>query len=359
MRDIDFTVAVAIYNVEAYLKECIDSIIGQLDDRTQLILVDDGSTDGSGEICDLYAQKDHRIEVIHQKNGGLSAARNTAIERALGKWIVFVDGDDRLAENAMATMKHYFGEAAQLVIFDYIAFDENGYGNDRRTLGSCVFDTPEQLAKFRAAILYFPSELQEKFSARVFVTSWGKMWRMSYLREHGYRFDTAVRRGEDNAFSFAASRNMSRICVTDECVYEYRQNQTGIMRRYEPKTAAYFRILLSVIAKDMLASGEAENELLRDSFRDLCADGVCYSFLQTVLHRACPWRRKERIAWLKALSGEDFVKEAEKHHCASKPKRLLLWLLEKKAYGSIDLGGRVLRLLRFSGKRRPRRGGER
>lgn len=82
MRKIDFTIAVAVHNVEAHLKECLDSIVGQLDDSMQLILVDDGSTDGCGKICDLYSKKDNRIEVIHQKNGGLSAARNTAIEHA-------------------------------------------------------------------------------------------------------------------------------------------------------------------------------------------------------------------------------------------------------------------------------------
>jgi len=345
VRKIDFTIAVAIYNVEAHLKECLDSIIGQLDDSMQLILVDDGSTDGCGKICDFYAQKDNRIEVIHQKNGGLSAARNTAIERAEGKWIVFVDGDDKLTENAMASMKKHCKDNAQLVIFDYIDFDANGPFNNCHVRSRCVFETTEHLKHFRASTLYLHSALADKFSGGVLITSWAKMWSLQYIKEHGYRFNTDARRGEDNAFSFTSSRNMTKVCVSTDHVYEYRVNRTGIMRRFEPKVAEHFRVLLSIIAKDMADHGEMKNKLIRGSFNELCADGVCYSFMQTLLHKDCTWNRKERIAWLKSLQQQDWIKEAEKYNAASKSKRSLMRLMKNEAYGTIDLGCRVLRRL--------------
>ena len=91
------SVIVPVYNIEAYLRKCIDSILAQTYTNLEIILVDDGSTDNSGEICNEYAAKDARIRVIHKGNGGLSSARNTGIDIATGKYIGFVDSDDYLA----------------------------------------------------------------------------------------------------------------------------------------------------------------------------------------------------------------------------------------------------------------------
>lgn len=91
------TIIVPIYNVEQYLPSCIESILQQTYVNLQILLVDDGSTDSCPDICDEYAQKDHRVEVIHKPNGGLSDARNVGIERAKGKYITFIDSDDVIA----------------------------------------------------------------------------------------------------------------------------------------------------------------------------------------------------------------------------------------------------------------------
>ncbi len=344
MKKIDFTIAVAIYNVEAYLEECIDSIAGQLDDRIELLLVDDGSFDGSGKICDRYAEKDNRIVVIHQKNGGLSAARNTAIEHAHGKWIVFVDGDDRLTEDAMAAMKKYCEDAAQLIVFDYVEFDRNRQWSCCRPHGIFVFDTPERLEQYRASTLHIQPSLADQLAGAQCIISWGKMWRLSYIREHEYTFNSAVRRGEDNVFSYSASRNMSRILICNDCVYAYRQNSVGIMRRFEPRTPEHFRSLLSVIQKDMLEFGETDNIILCKGFNELCMDGFLHSLRQVIEHKKCHWSRKERIAWLKALAQEDWIQEAGKCIHTSIWFRLLLHWMKKKSFGKVDIYCRAHRL---------------
>ena len=91
MSNILLSVVIPVYNVEKYLQQCVDSIINQLTDECEIILVDDGSPDGSGKICDRYANKDSRINVIHQQNGGLAAARNTGLDYARGEYVAFVD----------------------------------------------------------------------------------------------------------------------------------------------------------------------------------------------------------------------------------------------------------------------------
>lgn len=93
------SIIVPIYNVRGYLNKCIDSIIEQTYSRLQIILVDDGSTDGSGEICDEYLKKDNRIQVFHKKNGGASSARNFGLKKAKGEWIGFVDSDDYVEQD--------------------------------------------------------------------------------------------------------------------------------------------------------------------------------------------------------------------------------------------------------------------
>ena len=93
------SVIVAIYNIEPYIRRCVDSVLAQDYQQLEIILVDDGSTDQCHAICDAYAQKDTRIKVIHKQNGGLSSARNAGLDVARGKYVAFVDSDDFLEED--------------------------------------------------------------------------------------------------------------------------------------------------------------------------------------------------------------------------------------------------------------------
>ena len=98
------SVIVPVYNVENYLRECLDSIVAQTYRNIEVILVDDGSKDSSGKICDEYADKDNRIKVIHKENGGVSAARNTGLDIAKGEWISYVDSDDYIESTMIETL---------------------------------------------------------------------------------------------------------------------------------------------------------------------------------------------------------------------------------------------------------------
>lgn len=100
------SVIVLVYNIEKYVGKCIDSIRKQTYKKLEIILVDDGSTDNSGSICDAYADKDNRIRVIHQQNRGLSGARNRGLEASTGEYIGFVDGDDWIEEDMYDFLYH-------------------------------------------------------------------------------------------------------------------------------------------------------------------------------------------------------------------------------------------------------------
>ena len=104
MKDL-ISVIVPVYNVEKYLNKCLDSIISQTYTNLEIILIDDGSTDNCGKICDEYASKDKRIKVIHKENAGVSSARNYGIQCATGDWIMFVDSDDWIEFDAINSIR--------------------------------------------------------------------------------------------------------------------------------------------------------------------------------------------------------------------------------------------------------------
>lgn len=138
------TVIIPIYNVEKYLSKCLESVINQTYRDLEIILIDDGSTDNSGKICDRYDQKDDRIKVVHQTNGGLSAARNTGIDIATGQYITFIDSDDYVTENYIEILV----KAAQTYNADLVS----------TTLVKVYPDQKLQLVKERPQIFAYSKE---------------------------------------------------------------------------------------------------------------------------------------------------------------------------------------------------------
>ena len=110
------SVIVPVYNTEKYLQRCIDSILLQSFTDFELLLIDDGSTDSSGTICDKYAEQDSRIRVFHKANGGASSARNIGLDNAIGEWVCFVDSDDSLTRDAVEILCTNCNNGADIVI---------------------------------------------------------------------------------------------------------------------------------------------------------------------------------------------------------------------------------------------------
>ena len=164
---INISVIVPVFNNERYLKRCLDSIIGQSLSNIEIILIDDGSTDKSGKICDMYAVTDKRVKVIHQKNAGVSAARNTGISIAVGEYIGFVDSDDWIEKQMYEKM---FFEAkrsnSDVVMCDATTVFEKG-----RTQSDTIIQLSENLILEKSD--FYPSLLLEMA---------GSVWRCIYSK---------------------------------------------------------------------------------------------------------------------------------------------------------------------------------
>ncbi|MBE5921843.1 MAG: glycosyltransferase [Lachnospiraceae bacterium] len=120
------SVIIPVYNIEKYLRECVDSVLNQTYQNFEIILVDDGSTDDSGKICDYYAESNSKVQVIHKTNGGASSARNVGMKAATGKYIYFLDSDDKIVSNALYILfERAEKEAADVLFFEAYSFREN------------------------------------------------------------------------------------------------------------------------------------------------------------------------------------------------------------------------------------------
>lgn len=201
------SVIIPIYNVEPYFKRCLDSVIGQTYENLEIILIDDGSQDNCGKICDEYARMDKRITVVHKKNGGVGAARNTGIDMAQGKWITFVDPDDWLELDYYAKMMDGLDGR------DVDVFSNGGYFAEYQQFQETKRRIKESY--FYAGQSY--SEKREVFCAKVLVANlstdgfvgetsfavlWNNLYRTSFLREHKIYNVLGLHPLEDTLFMF-------------------------------------------------------------------------------------------------------------------------------------------------------------
>lgn len=201
------SVIVPVYNVESYVAECIESIQNQTYMNLEIILVNDGSTDASGDICDKYAAYDERIQVIHKENAGVSAARNTGIESANGDYIGFVDSDDYIAPTMYEDMLKLMVEH-DLDIIECTAFRNNGDTN----IEGCNDGSLE---------IFNRDEALKMAMYDCFVAVWSQLYKRRVISD--VRFPVG-RKFEDSAVSYLFIANTKRVGHINRCLYYYRLN---------------------------------------------------------------------------------------------------------------------------------------
>ena len=208
------SIIVPVYNVEEYLRECVDSVLNQTYSDVEVILVDDGSTDQSGNICDEYAKMDSRIKVIHKKNGGVSSARNTGIETASGERIIFVDSDDCIHPRLLESYRELDDDSVTLLC-DYTTGKEEW----KRFSTNDFQEHMEFVAREKFMKLFYKDYMNPPFN---------KYFRADIIREHQIRFPEDMSLGEDLIF------NMKYLAAV-KCDYQimhgpfyyYRENRAG------------------------------------------------------------------------------------------------------------------------------------
>ena len=220
------SIVVPVYNVEDYLEECVESILAQTYPNIEVVLVDDGSTDGCPAICDRYAAENDRVKSVHRENGGLSAARNTGVKACSGDYVGFIDSDDYISPA--------FYEAL------YRAIEQSGAEMATLRCGVDFFDGERpELERSVEAVSEYELLTEEQYQKEVlYQKSWaGAVWRL-YTRElveKVYFPEGLYYEDDETAYRFAREcRKIAVLKATD--LYAYRQRPTSIMRgTFNPK----------------------------------------------------------------------------------------------------------------------------
>lgn len=239
------SVIVPVYNTELYLETCLESILNQSYKKLEIILIDDGSFDCSGKICDDYGCLDKRVKVIHQKNKGLSAARNVGLEMATGEYIAFVDSDDYLALDC---------------------YDQCISTMERTRVDICCYDIFEQYGDLIKTVSHMPNgnllkpffakdKLQLLFSLWPLV--WAKVYKKSFLNENKLRFVEGIIY-EDNPFVLGCWIRNPLVVILNKHLHYYRMKRPGqLSGDNNPKTADVFK-MMEFIEKDFYNQGNAD-----------------------------------------------------------------------------------------------------
>ena len=304
------SVIVPVYNVEPYLRRCVDSIRNQTYRNLEILLVNDGSTDHSGEICDEYAQQDTRIRVLHQKNGGLSAARNSGIEAAKGEYLSFVDSDD-LPDCRMLETLHR---------------DLTEQGAEVSVVGYRMFEKEEE---FRPGEITAPVQCMTGMDAiRSTLISddlgdfaWNKLYRRELFREIRYPVGRMM---EDQGTTYKIFLQCGRVAYRPAPLYGYYQRPDSILHR---RTLKFYVDKLDMGEQKYQAIRQAAPGMLENDAAMLSVVEHCYPYLAQD-----PERRKKMDAFLQQMDPR-----AAGLLCASSQRKYHLLKFSRTLYAKLFL----------------------
>ena len=218
------SIIVRVYNVEPYLRQCLDSIVSQTYDNLQIIVVDDGSTDGCGMICDEYAAQDKRVEVFHLPNGGQATARNYAVEKSRGQWVGFVDGDDWIAPDMLEKMlMAVTQEDADMAVCGVIYAYRDGTNELPITTEYKVLDSKEAAMD----VCFGGNQLRENI--------WNKLVKKSCIPE---LYAPKWQSYQDMLFLTEFLLKTNRIVLLDSNLYYYRQQMSSVVHSVSMRNAS-------------------------------------------------------------------------------------------------------------------------
>lgn len=211
------SVVVPVYKTEKYLRKCVDSILSQTYPNLEILLIDDGSPDHCGEICDEYAKKDKRIRVIHNDNYGVSYSRNYGIKAATGEYLLFVDSDDYVnstyTEGLVRSIQGY-----DIAISDML----------------CFFVEKKSYIPYISVNGVITHQIRKDFQkiSRVFGLVWGKLYRTAILRQQNILFDESISNVEDTLFSFEYLKYIATYNISHEAEYIYVRRQEDSLSKH-------------------------------------------------------------------------------------------------------------------------------
>lgn len=291
------SIGVAVYNVKAYLSDCLDSVLAQQSEEIEILLVDDCSSDGSETICDGYAQKDARVRVIHfSQNQGICEVRNTIIRESKGRWVYFVDGDDLLPDWFATVALSLRDRTDDVVFFDFAGY----WGGQPRQVppsGNELIGLPEDVVESYciSCVSGAPCKPKDPRIERVLCTSvWAKTYRREFLLEHDLWFPKRQKKSQDVIFNTLVYHYCHSASYLPRVMYYYRTNEGSICNRYNPDYIPVMNALMeyNLAHIEKFFPGRAD---VMDAFYRYRVMGILLDYMRLDLfHRDNPKSRRQR-----------------------------------------------------------------
>lgn len=224
------SIIVPVYNAAGYLERCMESLLGQTYQNMEILLIDDGSMDESGRICDSYAKQQEQVKVIHTANAGVSAARNRGIQNSDGEYLTFVDADDVLSKDMVAHLVEILEQTdSDVAGCDYWEFHKDEELYKRRAKESDVAVDKADAESKEMPQLLTGTEFIEKGILRSDTRCWSKLYKRESIGE--LQFESGLTIGEDMLFLLQLALQGRRFCRSNEKKYGYFINEAGAMMR--------------------------------------------------------------------------------------------------------------------------------
>ena len=268
--DIKISVIVPVFNTEQYLNRCLESIVNQTYKNIEVILVDDGSEKVCSDLCDVWAKKDERIQVVHKQNEGLGYARNTGIQRATGEFLFFIDSDDYLDESTIECCKNCAEEtAAEIVCYGFSAVNRNG-----KIVSVRIPEMPKRIYEGEEICkILLPEMLGDNpktgKSANIEMSAWAAMFSAKLIRQAEWKFVSEREIISEDVYSILSLyKHVQRVCILNKAFYFYCENQNSLTHIYKEdryqKIKQFYTASLSLI--EQLEYGEEMKERLKELY---------------------------------------------------------------------------------------------
>ncbi|MCI8303341.1 MAG: glycosyltransferase family 2 protein [Lawsonibacter sp.] len=331
------SVIIPVYNAEQYLRGCLDSVLRSVHRDFELVLVNDGSTDGSLQICEEYAARDSRIRLISQENRGASAARNRGMDVCRGEWVVFVDADDIISSNFLGLVVRDEYRSQDLLLFDFARSDTD-LAERVPTPETLWFGQAQLLELLRSLLLR--TQLMEGGNLN-FVSPCGKAYRKSLLDQYSIRFSHQLFFAEDKLFNTEYLIRTKQCAYLPTPVYYYNLHPDSLSHRFNPRLPYNLAELLERL-RDALEAGALLAPLERD-FYSYALDNLSYSMVWTVFSPQTPQTHREKSQVCRTLRENPLYCEAMAYNrsCGHWVRKTLIWFFYLRWYPAVGLLARL------------------
>lgn len=320
---------VPVYKIkENYLKKCIESLLNQSLEEIEIILIDDGSPDGCGKICDEYAKEDLRIKSVHQENSGVSVARNNGIIHSKGEIIIFVDSDDWV-DSHLAEYIYSFttNSKASIVLYGYNSVYEEKY--EKHLLGNNQIFMGDNIKNLQLGILNPMGDSLFNIPA----SPWAKAFKRDFLIDNMLQFVPRLKRMQDNVFCFDAYDKAEEVYYLNYIGYYWRASESSVCFKYNPEIIEISEKVISEFRKriDVISNQEFE-EMYKCKIINILFGEYIRSYFRHVDNEK---ERKDIIVEFKKLCNCSIYKEAIENvntEYLGKRYALMTWLARKNCY---------------------------